>query len=82
MITFIGLLAAALTTFAFLPQAIKALKTKHTKDISLIMVIMQTMGISIWIIYGLLITDIPIFLANTLGLMIVAVILAVKLKYG
>ena len=50
----VGFAAASLTTFAFLPQAIKIHKTQSTKDISLAMFVTTTLGILLWLIYGLL----------------------------
>ncbi len=77
----IGLIAASLTTFAFLPQSIRAIKTKHTKDISLPMLLMLEVGVVIWIGYGLLISDIPLILANIVSFFFVSVTLYMKLKY-
>lgn len=77
----IGLIAASLTTFAFLPQSIRAIKTKHTKDISLPMLVMMEVGVVIWIGYGLLINNIPLILANTVSFFFVSLTLYVKLKY-
>ena len=48
----VGFAAASLTTFAFLPQAIKIHKTQSTKDISLAMFVTTTLGILLWLIYG------------------------------
>jgi MtN3 and saliva related transmembrane protein len=81
IITFLGLLAACLTTFAAVPQLIKSLRTKHTKDISLLMYLMTDLGILLWLIYGIIIKDIPLIFANTLGLIITSSVLALKLKY-
>ncbi|MBK7157149.1 MAG: SemiSWEET transporter [Ignavibacteria bacterium] len=78
----IGLVAASLTTFAFLPQSIRAIKTKHTKDLSLPTLIMLEVGIVIWIIYGFLISDIPLLAANTISFIFMTVTLRLKLKYG
>lgn len=78
----IGLVAASLTTFAFLPQSIRAIKTKHTKDISLPMLIMLEIGVIIWIIYGSMISDIPLLAANTISFIFVSVTLALKIKHG
>lgn len=78
----IGLVAASLTTFAFLPQSIRAIKTKHTKDLSLPTLIMLEIGIVIWIIYGFLISDIPLLAANTISFVFMTVTLRLKLKYG
>ena len=78
----IGLVAASLTTFAFLPQSIRAIKTKHTKDLSLPTLIMLEIGIVIWIIYGFLISDIQLLAANTISFIFMTVTLRLKLKYG
>ena len=78
----IGLVAASLTTFAFLPQSIRAIKTKHTKDISLPMLIMLEIGVVIWIIYGSMISDIPLLAANTISFIFVSITLALKIKHG
>lgn len=78
---FIGLLAACLTTFAFLPQSIKAIKTRHTKDLSLLMLIMIEFGIIAWLIYGILIHSIPIIAANSVSLIFITTILFLKIKY-
>lgn len=78
----IGLLAASLTTFAFLPQSIKAIKTKHTGDISLLMLVMLEIGIVIWIIYGFLEKDIPLLAANTISFIFMTVTLILKIRHG
>jgi MtN3 and saliva related transmembrane protein len=78
----IGLIAASLTTFAFLPQSIKAIRSKHTKDLSLPMLIMLEVGVIIWIIYGYIITDVPLLCANSVSFVFVSITLVVKLKYG
>ncbi len=78
----IGLVAASLTTFAFLPQSIRAIKTKHTKDLSLPTLIMLEIGIVIWIVYGFLISDIPLLAANIISFIFMTVTLRLKLKYG
>lgn len=79
--TYIGLAAAMLTTFAFLPQAIKIIRTRHTKDISLVMYIIFTTGIALWLIYGLFIKDLPIIVANIITLVLSISILIMKIRY-
>jgi MtN3 and saliva related transmembrane protein len=78
----IGLVAASFTTFAFLPQSLRAIKTKHTKDLSLPMLIMLEIGVVIWIIYGSLISDIPLLAANTISFIFVTITLVLKLRHG
>jgi MtN3 and saliva related transmembrane protein len=78
----IGLTAAFFTTFAFLPQSIKTIKTKHTKDLSLGMLIMTDIGLIFWLSYGIMVTSIPIIAANTLSIVLISTILVMKIKYG
>jgi MtN3 and saliva related transmembrane protein len=78
----IGLTAGTLTTFAFLPQAIKTIKTRHTKDLSLTMLIMTDAGLICWFIYGIMISSIPVIAANTISIALITTILILKIKYG
>lgn len=81
-VTLIGLTAAALTTISFLPQVIKSWKTKSTKDVALGMYLTLTTGILLWLVYGLLIGNIPIILANGVTFILALSILILKVKYG
>jgi len=80
--TAIGFFAAFITTAAYLPQSIKTIKTRHTKDLSFLMILFQVIGQSSWLTYGLLRDDIVIILANTLSLLLAAVILVYKIRFG
>lgn len=80
METFIGYLAAVCTTIAFLPQAIKVYKTKHTRDISFLMFLLLNVGLVLWLTYGLMIESIPIILANALTIVMSVYILTIKIK--
>ena len=80
-ITIIGLLAGTFTTIAFLPQLIKTLKLKETKDLSLWMYIILCSGVFLWLVYGLLIKDLPIIAANSISLVLASIILFYKIKY-
>ena len=64
MVKIIGLAAAGCTTLSFLPQAIKTIKTKQTEDLSLGMYSFFTLGVSLWLTYGIIIKDLPVILAN------------------
>jgi len=77
----IGLAAATCTTFSFLPQAIKVIKTKHTKDLSLAMYSIFTAGVFLWLVYGILIKDIPLIVANIITFIFAATILIMKIRY-
>jgi MtN3 and saliva related transmembrane protein len=80
-ITVIGLIAALFTTISLLPQLIKVYKTKSTKDISTGMFALFGGGVLLWFIYGLLIKDLPIIIANSLAFVQALVILFFKAKY-
>ncbi|RLJ01855.1 MAG: hypothetical protein DRP10_02990 [Candidatus Aenigmatarchaeota archaeon] len=81
-IIFIGLIAGALTTISLLPQIIKTLKLKETRDISLLWCITIFTGIFLWVIYGLLINDAPLIVSNSISLILVSILLCLKLKFG
>jgi MtN3 and saliva related transmembrane protein len=76
-----GFSAAVLTTAAFIPQALKTITTKNTKDLSLPMYLILTTGILFWLIYGILIIDYPIILANVVTLVFALIILVNKIRY-
>ena len=81
ILKYIGFFAAFCTTFAFLPQAIKVWRTKSTKDISLYMFVIFTTGVFSWLIYGIIISNLPLILANATTLILSLFILIYKLKY-
>ncbi|WP_319421177.1 SemiSWEET transporter [Pleurocapsa sp. FMAR1] len=80
--TYVGLLAGILTTISFLPQAVRAWKTKSTKDISLAMFLSFCLGVVLWVIYGFYTQNLPVFLANFVTFILAFSILVCKLKYG
>jgi len=81
LITALGLLAALLTTLAFLPQVIKCWKTQRTRDVSFIMYVILVTGVFLWLVYGFLIKDLPLILANLITLILVSSVLFLKIKY-
>ncbi|HKT32378.1 MAG TPA: SemiSWEET transporter [Gammaproteobacteria bacterium] len=78
----IGLVAAALTTLSLLPQVWRSYKTRDTRGISLGMYWAYTIGIALWLVYGLLIHDLVVTLANAVTLFLAAIILTLKLRFG
>jgi len=76
-----GLAAATLTTAAFLPQVVKAWRTRKTRDISLGMFLVLCAGIFLWLVYGILKGDLPLILANAITLVLAGTILVFKLRY-
>jgi MtN3 and saliva related transmembrane protein len=77
----IGYMAATLTTVSFVPQALHSFKTKDVSGISLGMYSIFTLGIALWLVYGLLINAWPIVIANVITLVLASLILALKLRY-
>ena len=82
MITALGLLAALLTTVAFLPQVLHTLATRDTRGISLRMYAIFTAGVALWLIYGLLTGDLPLVAANAITLALAGAMLILKLRHG
>jgi MtN3 and saliva related transmembrane protein len=77
----IGFLAGCLTTIAFLPQAIKAWRTRSTSDLSLTMFLTFCLGVICWIVYGLALGALPLILANAVTLLLAGSILLCKLVH-
>jgi MtN3 and saliva related transmembrane protein len=77
-----GFVAAALTTFAFIPQAIRTIRTKDTGAISLGMYVMFTVGVVFWLIYGIVLMSWPMILSNIVTLALSITILMLKIRYG
>ena len=79
-IEIIGYCAAFLTTIAFLPQAIQSWRTRDLSGISLGMYSLFTVGVGLWLIYGLIIEKWPLILANALTFALALSILLLKLR--
>ena len=78
----LGYIAGALTTFSFIPQIIRVLKTKSAHDISLIFNAMLFTGILLWLCYGIYSKDIPIIVWNAIAAILTCTLLFAKIKYG
>jgi MtN3 and saliva related transmembrane protein len=78
----IGYLAASLTTLSFVPQAWQVLRTRRTRDISLRMYLMFTLGVGLWLVYGCLLGAWPIIISNTITVVLAGVVLCMKLRHG
>ena len=81
IISYVGFFAGFCTTIAFIPQAIKTWRTKSTKDISLLMFLIFTTGVIFWLIYGVLLSELPLVIANAVTLVLAISILIAKIKY-
>ncbi len=81
-VDWIGSAAAALTTTSFIPQAVRIIRTRHTTDISLGMYAMFTLGVTLWLIYGIQLYSWPIIVANAVTLLLAGAVLAMKIRFG
>ena len=81
LIDVIGYVAACLTTLSFVPQAMQTFKTKDVSGISLAMYSAFTLGVALWLLYGLLLGAWPIVIANVITISLAVIILMMKLRY-
>ena len=81
-IDLIGIAGATLTTLCWLPQALKVIREKETRALSLPATGAFTVGIVLWLVYGLAIEDWPLIGSNAVTLSLMLPILAMKLKHG
>ena len=81
-ISILGFAAGFCTTGALLPQVLKTIKTRKTRDISLGYYVFLVVGLVLWISYGILLKEAPIIVANVIALVFAGIILEYKIKYG
>lgn len=80
--TIVGTLSGVITVLSFIPQAVRAWRTKRTQDLSagtFVLLVLQSAG---WTAYGVLLDQNPIIYTNSAVLLITVAILAAKLKHG
>ncbi len=78
----IGSVAGTLTTIAFLPQVLKTYRSRSAKDISLVMFLLFSLGVFLWLLYGLSIESMPIIISNFITLVLSLSILVMKFWFG
>jgi MtN3 and saliva related transmembrane protein len=78
----IGFIAASLTTIAFVPQVRKVWRTRSAKDVSLGMYSLFTLGVAMWLVYGILIQAWPVIVANAITLVLAGAVLVMRIKFG
>jgi MtN3 and saliva related transmembrane protein len=80
-VTHLGLLAGALTSIAGIPQVIHVYRTKKVRDLSIWQPILLSAGIFLWLVYGLVINDIPLIVADIISLVCCLTLLGMILRY-
>jgi MtN3 and saliva related transmembrane protein len=81
-LTTLGLVAATLTTFSFVPQLVKVVRTRSADDLSYGMFGAFSLGVVLWLIYGILRDDLPVIVANVVTLALSVAILVLKFVYS
>jgi MtN3 and saliva related transmembrane protein len=77
----IGYVAALFTTFSLLPQIIRIWRLKEARDISLFMPLMLSIGAVLWLVYGIMIAEVPVIAANVVSLLVALITLLITIKY-
>ncbi|WP_320824456.1 SemiSWEET transporter [Reinekea sp.] len=80
MITLIGVVAATCTTMSFVPQVAQILKTGNVSGISLSMYGILTTGVGLWMLYGFLISDVAVFVANLITFILAVAVMALTIR--
>ena len=80
MVEAVGFCAGTLTTASFVPQVLKTWRSKSTRDISLAMWLMFSIGVGVWIVYGFLTGSLAIILTNVITLVLAGTVLVIKLQ--
>ena len=81
VVNVIGLAAAVCTTVSFVPQLIRIWRLRSAREISLIMFLVFSLGVFLWLLYGVFLHDFPIIIANAVSLVLSLAILALKLRF-
>jgi MtN3 and saliva related transmembrane protein len=81
-VTELGLLAGAITSLAGVPQVMRAWRTKSVEDIYIWQPVLLTVGMSLWLLYGVLIGDLPLMAANAFSLVCYILLIILKVRYG
>lgn len=71
----VGYLAAFCTTAAFLPQVVRIIRTRETSGISITMYSTFTIGVALWLLYGIALANWPMIIANAITLMLAGTVL-------
>ena len=82
MVDTIGMVAATCTTIAFVPQLVRVWRLRSARDISLSMFLVFSLGVFLWLLYGICIHSAPVMLANGATLVLSVAILGMKIRFG
>lgn len=77
----VGALAAALTTFGFVPQMVKIYRTRSVEDVSLIMLVQYCIGLFLWMVYGIYLKNDILIISNLVSFSTLVLTVGMYLKY-
>ena len=77
----LGLAAGGLTTVSFVPQVLRIWRTRSGRDVSYGMFLLFSLGVLLWLIYGIARDSLPIVLANSVTLVLALTVLALKVRF-
>jgi len=80
--TWLGLAAGALTSGAAIPQVVRTFRTKQVRDLSIWQPILLDIGMTLWLVYGILLRDLPLIAANSFSIACYSWLIVMKLRYG
>jgi MtN3 and saliva related transmembrane protein len=78
----IGFFAGLLTSGAAIPQVLQTYRTKHARDLSMWQLVLLTLGMLLWLIYGISLNDLPLILANLFSIVCYTTLISMKLRYA
>jgi len=81
-LTVLGLVAGFCTTFCFVPQVVRAWRTRSTRDLSPAMLVVLVFGTLLWLAYGLLLDSLPLIATNVCALSLQAILVTLKRRHG
>ena len=79
--TALGTVAGILTTAAFVPQVVKTWRTRSARDISGVMFVAFSIGVALWIVYGVMVRSAPVVIANSVTLVLALAVLGMKARF-
>ncbi len=80
-IAIVGIIASLLVTIAYIPEVVQTVRTKKTRDISLLWIATLEASQILYLIYGVFTYTVPIMISSTSGTVTCTILLAYKLKY-
>jgi MtN3 and saliva related transmembrane protein len=82
LIPLIGILATIFAISSTIPQIIKGIKTRKMDDVSALLIMALIVGLSLWVVYGVAKSDMVIIGGNSVGVLLNAMLLLLKIKYS